>query len=95
MSKDKRTALDLTHALKRYKRMKPENAYTALWKEWPANIAAAVEGVMWSKIKSRNIEDIAQETAMLMQKAGTAYTRIQAAKRRLSGQQSKKQNSRW
>ncbi len=80
MPQDNRTALALALALKRYNRMKAENAYTALWKEWPAEIAAAVEGVMWSKIKSRTVKDIARETAALMEKARQASRSVHRVK---------------
>jgi hypothetical protein len=79
VTKDTRTVLDLALALQRYNRMKAENAYTALWKEWPPNVAAAVEGVMFGKIKSRTVEDIAQETMTLID---AVHRRSEAAHRR-------------
>jgi len=61
---------------------KPEKAYAALHEEWPVEIASLVEGVLWSKVRSRTIEDIVQETAALMKKAESAYAGVQRVRKR-------------
>jgi hypothetical protein len=83
MSKQKeRSALELARALKRYNRMRADNAYVALAKEWPVEIVALLEPVMWGKVKSRTVMDITRETKALMDKAARAYVAVQKVKRR-------------
>jgi hypothetical protein len=77
-----RTALDLARALKRYTRMRPENAYVALAKEWPPPIVAIVSDVLWSEVKGRTAKEITREIVALMRKADTAHRTVAEVKRR-------------
>jgi hypothetical protein len=76
-----KSALDLARALKRYTRMRPENAYVALAKEWPAAIVALVSDVLWAKVKGRTVKQIAREIVALMEKARAAHAAVAAARR--------------
>jgi len=77
-----RSALDLARALKRYTRMRPENAYVALAKEWPQPIVALVSDVLWSEVKGRTAAEITCEILALMRKARAAHAAVMKAKRR-------------
>jgi hypothetical protein len=77
-----RTALDLARALKRYTRMRPENAYVALAREWPRPIVAIVSEVLWSEVKGRTAKEITGEILALMRKARAAHDAVAAVKRR-------------
>jgi hypothetical protein len=78
----KQSALDLARALKRYTRMRPENAYVALAKEWPQPVVALVSGVLWSEVKGRTAKQITREIMALMRKARAAHRAVTHAKRR-------------
>jgi hypothetical protein len=54
----------------------------ALAKEWPVEIVALIEPIMWGKVKSRTVTDIARETKALMEKAASAFAAVQKVKRR-------------
>ena len=77
-----KSALDLARALKRYTRMRPENAYVALAKEWPQPIVALVSDVLWSEVKGRNAKEITREILALMRKARAAHAAVATVKRR-------------
>ena len=77
-----RTALDLARALKRYTRMRPENAYVALAREWPQPIVALVSDVLWSEVKGPTAKEITREILALMRKARAAHEAVTAVKRR-------------
>jgi hypothetical protein len=77
-----RSALDLARALKRYTRMRPENAYVALAKEWPQPVVALVSDVMWSEVKGRTVKEITREIMALMRKARAAHVAVAQARRR-------------
>jgi hypothetical protein len=79
-----KSALDLARALKRYTRMRPENAYVALAKEWPQPIVALVSDVLWSEVKGRTAKEITREILALMRKASAAHQAVRAAKRDVS-----------
>lgn len=77
-----KSALDLARALKRYNRMKPENAYVALAKEWPTPIVAIVSDLLWSEVKGRTVREIARETAALMRRMKAAHKAVEGVKQR-------------
>ncbi len=68
-----KNTLDLARALKRYTRMRPENAYGALAKEWTAAIVAIVSDVLWSNVKGRTAKTITREIVALVKKAQAAH----------------------
>lgn len=78
-----KTALDLARALRRYTRMRPENAYVALAREWPQPVVALVSGVLWSE--GRTAREITREIMALMRKARDAHRAVDRAKRRMRG----------
>lgn len=75
------SALDLALALKRYGRMKPENAYVALAKEWPQPIVAIISDILWREIPAdRTLKDITRETAAAMRQLKAAHKAVAAVK---------------
>ncbi len=76
-----KTALDLARALRRYTRMRPENAYVALAREWPQPIVALVSDVLWSEVKGRTAGEITREIVALMHKAREARLAVEKVKR--------------
>jgi hypothetical protein len=80
-----RSALDLARALKRYTRMRPENAYVALARDWPQPIVALVSDVLWSEVKGRTAKEITCEILALMRKADAAHKTVEAVKCRERG----------
>lgn len=81
----KQSTLDLARALKRYTRMRPENAYVALAKAWPQPVVALVSDVLWSEVKGRTVKEITREIMALMRKARAAHRAVRRAKRRAGG----------
>jgi len=73
-----KSALDLARGLKRYTRMRPENAYVALAREWPQPIVALVSDVLWSEVKGRTAAEITCEILALMRKADAAHKAVAA-----------------
>ena len=77
----KSSALDLALALKRYNRMKPENAYVALAKEWPQPIVAIISDLMWREIPAnRTLKAINRETAATFHQLKAAHKAVKAVK---------------
>jgi len=62
--------------------MRPENAYTALAREWPQPVVALVSDVLWSEVKGRTAKEITREIVALMRKARAAHAAVARAKRR-------------
>jgi hypothetical protein len=56
-------------AMRRYNRMRPERAFTALHRKWPRETARVVTGVLWQEVKARTVEEITDETVGLMARA--------------------------
>lgn len=77
-----KSALDLARALKRYTRMRPENAYVALAQEWPQPIVALVSDVLWSEVKGRTAKEITREIMAFLHEAETAHAAVEKVKRR-------------
>lgn len=78
-------AFDLARALKRYMRMRPDNAYVALAEEWPVAIVALVSDMLWSEVKGRTAKEITREIVSLMRKARHAHKLVAKAKRHKRG----------